>query len=362
MQSLGIPLIVPNMSDISAPETTNSMTAPISEMTEHLPDITDAALPRAFQVCDAAAQNAQTRHLRLLKMHIWMGLVLASVSQMLYGVADALTKPPLSLPLPIKFWLIPLGVGVLLTLGTRFFLRGKQWEKIWYKGRAAAEQLRSRAWCYMMGVDPREPDAHDEREFTVVRDELLADIDAIKHDWAQLGTRGVSHLAELSEITPQMDAVRALAFDQRVEVYLTSRIQSQVKWFENRSVQYAWRQRKLLWLTELCELGAAVFALLLILDVNDWFRVSLPVPISWTTFLWPCLTGAAAGLAWMGFKRYQELSYTYGANAEELISIKQRLAELVGHTPDWPRMVRLVKKCEDILTRENQTWFLRCGG
>ena len=68
-------------------------------------------------------------------------------------------------------------------------------------------------------------------------------------------------------------------------------------------------------------------------------------------------------LAWTGYKRYQEQSTTYGKQAEELISLKQQLAELTARDKpeDWPRLIKLVKACEDMLTRENRTWFTRRG-
>lgn len=320
------------------------------------------ALPRAFQVCDAAAREAQNGHHRLVRLHIWMGLVLASAAQMLYSLTDALNAPPVSLGFPRKVWLIPLGLGVLITLRSRFMLRSRQWERIWHRSRATAEQIRGCAWRYMMGVDPHgagEPDARDAAE---VRADFMAGVDAIKKDWAKLGQPGISHRADLPEITPAMDALRAAPFAAKVRAYTVARVRDQIDWFERRAREHLRSHRFFSVLTQTFEFGAMVFALLLILDATGLYRLPTTVPVAWTTFLWPCLTGAAASMAWTGYRRYQETAVSYGAHAEELVSVKQQLDDLLAGAPDAVRLARLVDRCEGVLAAENRLWLTRREG
>jgi hypothetical protein len=332
-------------------------------MSDDLPRMHDGLFPRTFRVSDDEATKAQRGHLRLVKAYIGLGLVGASLAQMLYGLSDTLAKPPLSWPIPVKLWLVPLGFCVMVTLLVRFVLGKRDWERRWCKSRATAEEVRSLTWCYMMEVDPRNPAARDERPPAKAREQFINEIDLIKKDWVAVVPHVATHRADLPEITGQMDAVRALPYGRKIAQYVRHRIQSQIDWFEARARQGARSQQWFMIAGRVFEVGAAVFALLLILEVCTSFQLPISFRPSWTTFVWPCLTGAASVLAWTGYKRYQELSLTYGKQAEELISLKQQLVELTAKdTPeDWPRLVRLVRACEDMLTRETRTWFARRG-
>ncbi|MGA2261235.1 MAG: SLATT domain-containing protein [Acidobacteriota bacterium] len=325
-------------------------------MNEQAMTIDDAALPQMFRICDEVARKAQAGHIRLVKIHIGLGLALVAASQMLYTLSGALAKPPLSWRLPIKMWLLPLGLGTFITLGSRLLLRGRQWEQTWCRSRAAAEQIRSRAWLYMMGLEgPLEQDGDAAR----TREEFTAEVETVRREWEAAVPLGRRTGAELPEVTPQMDAVRALPFAEKLQVYLASRVRQQADWFEQRARQFDKKQKLFTSLTEFFEVGAALFALLLVLDVYDIVRMPAGLPLAWTVFLSPCLAAAAVTLAWMGYKRYSELHSSYRANAEKLLTLTQSFLELASGPPDWTRLAPLVRNCEDLLTWENRIWFVR---
>jgi hypothetical protein len=331
-------------------------------MSEQTPTVYDAAFPQTLRICDEVARKAQAKHIRLVKIHIGLGLALVTASQMFYSLSGALAKPPLSWRLPVKIWLLPLGLGTFMTLGSRYLLRGHHRERTWCRSRAAAEQIRSRAWYYMMGIDPHEGLVEQDGDAARAREEFIAEVHAIKSEWMQAVPLGDRPSAEYSEITPEMDAVRALACAEKLQVYLVSRVRQQTEWFERRAHDYARKQRLFTWLTEFFEAGAALFALLLVLDVYGLFRMPASLPITWTVFLSPCLAAAAATIAWSGYKRYSELHSSYSASSEKLLLLRQSFLELSASAPDPPRWAQLVKRCEDLLTWENRIWFVRRGG
>jgi hypothetical protein len=323
--------------------------------------IDDAALPPTFRICDEVARKAQARHIRLVKIHIGLGLALVAASQMFYSLSGALAKPPLAWRVPVKVWLLPLGLGTFIILGSRYMLRGHQWERTWCRSRAAAEQIRSLAWYYMMGVDPREGLMERDGDVARARAEFGAEVGAIKSDWMQAVPLDHRPDAEVSEITSEMEAVRALACGEKLQVYLESRVRQQAEWFERRAHDYAGKRRLFTWLTGFFEAGAALFALLLVLDVYGLFRMPVSLPIAWTVFLSPCLAAAAVTLAWMTYKRYSELHSSYAASSEKLRLLTQDFMELAASAFDPPRWAQLVKRCEDLLTWENRIWFVRRG-
>jgi hypothetical protein len=208
----------------------------------------------------------------------------------------------------------------------------------------------------MMGLEgPAEPDGDAAR----ARLEFTAEVEAIRREWEAAVPFDCQTDTELREVSPQMDAVRALPFAEKVRVYLTSRVRQQADWFERRAHQFAKKQKLFTLLTEFFEACAALFALLLVLDVYDIVRMPAGLPLAWTVFLSPSLAAAAVTLAWMGYKRNSELRSSYVANTEKLLTLRQGFLELAAGPPDRTRLAQLVKNCEDQLTWENRIWFVR---
>jgi len=321
--------------------------------------ITDASLPHTFRVCDQVARKAQESHLRLVRIHIWLGLMLVSISQMVYSLCDALAKTPTSSRVPVRLWLVPLGLGACVTLGSRLLLRTRQREQIWCRSRAAAEQIRSCAWFYMMQVDPDRHAGFDDREPSWSREALIRDIESIREKWIMAVPHGISVVAEGPEVSPEMEVMRDLPFESRLRIYQATRVQDQLQYYSRRANECARKQRLFTALTELFECGAVIFAVLVMLDADELVRLIATAPIAWTVFLSPCLTAAAATLAWMSYKRYSELRSSYGTIAEQLQSLQQEYTHLAGGSPGHDRLARFVRDCESLLTVENQTWFVR---
>ena len=107
-------------------------------------DFSDAYLPRLFWVSDDLAMRAQRKYLRSVRFHI-LGIIGASFCQ------AAISLGPLLITWPA--WFSKLFIGgiaafVALTLATRALLRGRYWERIWYKSRSIAEEVKRLAWYY----------------------------------------------------------------------------------------------------------------------------------------------------------------------------------------------------------------------
>jgi hypothetical protein len=323
----------------------------LEELMEDLQNVTEEALPRTFRLLDGAASRAQAAYWRLVRINIVFGLVLASGAQLLYSLCDSLARPPLNWPLPVKFWLVPLSIGTLITLITRTLLRSRQREKTWYQCRAGAEEIRSRAWRYMMAADS--PDGAAARQALAVR------IDVIRAESNSCTARPTQADTQVPDITSAMDVVRAMTAREQAAIYLASRVADQESWYDRRARLCARQHRLFTVLTAMFEAGGVLFAALLILSAFD---LLLPrIPIAWTTFLWPCLTGAGATLAWMGYKRFGELSASYGVQARELASLRRHLERIASGEPGGEPLPELVRDVEGLLSREIHTWFMRRG-
>ena len=303
-------------------------------------EIRESDLPPTFQTADQWAIDYQNHHLRFVKAHVLFGVVGASVMQMAFSLSNETGF----------VWAIV--ICVLALLVTRVLVqRRPYWERVWCRSRAAAEQVRSLSWIYMMGVMPES------------KAETAGTIRRIREEWSQAVNAGPLPPVTAGEVTRQMEEIRGIPHTARVKLYLQGRVNDQIHWYHRKAGFNRVRKRVFLVLAILCELAAAGIAIAMWVHLakrppnDEQLRTVLRYLL---TFIWPCLTGASAASGWASFKRYAELAGTYQRSAEQLDAIRrdiERLAE--DSTANKQAFAQRVHECEDVLTRENAIWFTR---
>ena len=229
-----------------------------------------------------------------------------------------------------------LGASLLLTL----ILRIKNYERTWYGGRATAESVKTSAWKYMMGAEPFElslaPDVVD-RQFASSLQQIL-------DTGAQLAVPVSADAAAAPQITSKMREVRQLAVEERKQVYLNHRISDQREWYASKAKANARWEGYSFTAVMLCQGLAITYALYLVVR-----------PMHSLNFTSVLATLAAAILAWMQVKQYQELAQSYAVAAHELGLI----AEQAPHVRTDETFSVFVADAENAISREHTLWAAR---
>lgn len=318
--------------------------------------ITDADLPRLFQLTDRFAMEAQRRSLRSVRNHI-LCLIGASLTQLLISLHDelaqwldfALREPP------DLDWMNVLRVGlvafVALGLATRLHLRLRQPDQPWVKARALAEQTKRLAWYYMMGLSPEglpEPDADRARR------QFLAALEPIRQHWTVLAPPGAERLPEAPEVAPAMLALRGSPPGVRLAAYRAHRLGDQFRWLQGKAARNARGAERFAILQTATEILALAAALA--------FAVHYAAFEKWNSLMWLLLTLAASVLAWTGHRRYRETAAAYAQTAENLVPLLQEADDRRDAANDSAGFADWIVRCEDVLGRETELWRTRRGG
>ena len=314
----------------------------------------DTHLPRLFQVSDDLADRAQGKYLSSIRLHI-ISLLGASLTQMALSLLGYLQEKHFLIAPPFtdKILNMLLGAFVLMILLTRFILRQRHWEKIWYHSRTTAEQIRRLTWQYMMGLNlAGDPDAADP---PAARRAFLAEITALDSQWtSRVGASANLADARLqtSEISHFMDARRNESPAERQRFYRDQRLQEQAVWFDAKAKINDRRARQFARFQITAEALAALVAVLFAVEYLG-FR--------WSALMWPLLTIAASVLAWIGYRRYAELADSYTQTAEQLHHLLEDLKLCTEVVEADVQFAHLVRKTEGLLAWENSLWITRRG-
>lgn len=314
----------------------------------------NAHLPRLFQVSDDLAYRAQRKYLSSVRLHI-ISLLGASLAQMALSLLGYLQEKHFLIAPPFtdKILNVLLGASVLMMLLTRFILRQRHWERVWYHSRTTAEQVKRLTWQYMMGLNlAGDPDSTDP---PVARRAFLAEIATLDNQWtSRVGASANLADARLQapEIPPFMDARRNESPADRQQFYREQRLQEQVAWFDIHAKRNNRRARQFGRFQIASEALAALVAVLFAVEYLG-FR--------WSALMWPLLTIAASVLAWIGYRRYAELADSYTQTAEQLRHLLEDLKLCAEAAETDVQFAHLVRKTEGLLARENSLWITRRG-
>lgn len=286
-------------------------------------------LPPLYCDFDESSTAAQRAYLRVIKTDLALLVTAAGVSsfsstnrdvqRLLYGVGAAL-----------------LIGGLLMTI----ILSRNAYERTWYGGRAAAETVKSLAWKYMLRAAPFEGEA----DSSVADSTLLHNFADVLHERRDLAVSS-SALARTGEpITKTMRDVRGSGALDRMAVYVSDRVQDQIRWYSSKSRENERAQAA--WLYGIVALQAAA-------AVGALFQVARPdLAFNFASTL---AAVATAILAWSQLKRHRELAQSYSLAAHELGLATGFASRVQSET----ELSQFVNDTETAISREHTMWIAR---
>jgi hypothetical protein len=284
-------------------------------------------LPALYQSANRQSLDAQRSFFTWLKLRLG-GIFVAAVGG---AVPFPLAIGPLKVGGVIAF------VAFAVALGSELVLAIGRPERIWYEGRAAAESAKTLAWRYMVHGKTFEASVQDpDRKLLDKLNDVLNELDA-------LPVHAIS--GHDVQITAAMRTVRALPYNERREVYLRERVQTQQSWYAGKAARNALLANRWIVLTIALEflglVGGGLKAIGLVeIDLLGIFAA-----------------GAAAATAWVQAKQHQNLATAYGVTSQELAAVTSEVEALT----DQALWGQLVAAAEEAISREHTLWTASRG-
>ena len=284
----------------------------------------DKDLPALYQAADNASLDAQSNYYKALLSYLMLLILAAFVAfQWPTNTAGAISSAAL----------------FLVTLGILVWLKVQKPEDIWYNGRAVAESVKTRAWRWVMKAEPYDADSGNEQ----VQKELLSDLKAILDQ-----NRSLSHCLKWSPslggaISDAMKALRALTWQERLNIYKKERIDNQSVWYSKKSLLNKRRAKQWFIVSVLLHSTAVLMLLFRISDPT----LSLPIEV--------VATSASAVLTWLQAKKHNELTASYSLAAHEIVLIKGEVESIANEE----QLAEFVVNSEAAFSREHTQWIAR---
>jgi hypothetical protein len=286
-------------------------------------------LPNLYAAADKASAVAQQRYLRIF---------LADLGLLAAGAALT-TQSPFGM---LAEDIARIAGAVLLTLSllATILLTSRNYEQIWYGGRAAAESVKTLAWRYMMRAAPYSRDLSAREADQLFAGDIRTVLLEAHHP--SFGFRLESSPAP--QITADMQRIRGLDLAERKAVYEQYRLEDQRNWYANKATFNEKQERRGFYAVMFLQGVAAAYAIVL-----------AALPAIETNLLGILSTMGAAFLAWMQVKRHQELAQAYAIAAHEL----SLAADLAQHATTEDQFTQFVVEAESAVSREHTLWIAR---
>ena len=284
----------------------------------------DSYLPAFFQSSDGASLSAQAHYFLALKSYLFLLVIAALIS--FYSPNES-------------YWALASASLFLITLGILIWLNVQKPEDTWYNGRAVAESIKTRSWRWVMKAEPYDHDAPEEQ----VRKEFLSDLKSILDQNRSLSRYLDSENNNGNAISEQMNRIRALPLEERLDIYKKERVQDQATWYAKKA-QFNKRKAKLWFVISIILHSLAVVMLLYRIKEPS---ASLPIEV--------VATAASAVLTWLQSKKHNELNSSYSLAAHEIVLIKSE-AEAVDSEQS---LSNFVVNSESAFSREHTQWSAR---
>ncbi|MBL7003571.1 MAG: DUF4231 domain-containing protein [Gammaproteobacteria bacterium] len=280
--------------------------------------------PALYNAADTASLTAQNNYYFALKLYLYLLVTAAIVAfcwaQNVYG---AITSAAL----------------FLITLGILFYLKIQRPEDIWYNGRAVAESVKTRTWRWVMKAEPYNEEVSEDQ----AQRELLSDLKAILDQNRSL-SGALEWTPELGEaISQKMVSIRALPWQDRLNIYKSNRIDNQSTWYSKKS-QFNKRRAKQWFVASVVLHSIAVLMLL--------YRIKEPL----TALPIEVVAAAASSvLTWVQAKKHNELNSSYALAAHEIVLIKGEAVSVL----DESHLSEFIINSESAFSREHTQWTAR---
>lgn len=280
--------------------------------------------PALFCATDLASNKAQKIFLSLNVTYLILTIVGTSLAY--FNNSKLLSIITASLFLIGLFLLI-----IILT---------KKYDSKWFSSRAVAESIKTATWRFMMRSEPYDNSKTTlqvKAEFRNLLRELLTNNTSI----AELIGGEVS---VQEQITEKMLQVRDLDLNERINYYVSNRIDEQRKWYAKKYLQN--KKSNLLWFL-LVILFNAVAGVLAIIKISDPNIQQLPIDIFAVI--------AISSLTWIQLKRFQDLTSSYALAAHEIGTIRGIFEEVITEE----EFSNFVIDSENAFSREHTQWIAK---
>lgn len=286
---------------------------------------TEFEYPALYKGAGQLSAESQSYYLNLIRAE-YVALIIAAVlslnlsSNVVYLTSNA--------------FVFLVAIGILLTRSNH------RPEQTWYKGRALAESIKTSCWRYCMRAEPFGDVVSVAERKSEFRTYLLDILESNRH----IGDRLPPDSAAEHQITPSMEATRALSLEERKTYYHDKRIKEQRNWYVNKARANANSSRRWVKFGVLVYASAIVFILL---------RIAYPQQTIWPTE--PLIVLASAVIGWTQVKKFNELASSYTLTAHEIGIIQGRVADIneEGDFSDF------VNEAEQAFSREHTQWVAR---
>jgi hypothetical protein len=283
--------------------------------------------PGIQQAADKASEKAQKYYILLVRSSLIIG-ILAALSTIFNFEQEQ----------PKVFMYVGSLVLLILGLGLTALIKYYKYEDLWYQGRALAESIKTLTWRYATCSENFESVLTNSEVETSFTDS----VQFLQTQFPKLTTFMDTDLLQQDAITVEMNRIRSLVWEDRLKLYLDSRIQNQIEWYSTKA-KYNKTQKKLwLWLVILAQV-LAIF--------------SCASLIMWPSSLWNLVglftTLAASAIAWLELKQYQSLIQAYTTATMELTLIRSLSTSILSEGD----FVKYVLDSENAISREHTMWL-----
>lgn len=228
----------------------------------------------------------------------------------------------------------------LIILALTIYQSVKRQDRIWYNGRAVAESVKTRTWRFIMRAEPY----IDSNNIETVKTEFCNDLKEILNQNKSLGSYLLNERASTKgNITNSMLDIRGLNLKDRLNYYISNRINEQRNWYITKASYNKKQEKK--WFYSVISVNFIVILLLLLEVGYDWYFL----PTSGIIVL------SSSFLTWTQVKKFQELATSYSLTAYEIGLIKDENFKVI----DEKTFSDFVKDSENAFSREHTQWIAR---
>jgi hypothetical protein len=284
------------------------------------PALSRSDLPEAFRLAadySARAQRSATR---------WLAAQLS-----LLGAGALVGGVDVELASGIHIGALAAAISLTLAMGPALYLASSNPQRAWYRGRAAAESLKTLAWKYAIRATPFIEDGDSDGRFEADARVLRRELPEIPHAGEGIG------------ITDAMRRLRAAELGVRRQTYLVERIDAERDWYTRKA---AFNSRAGRWWS------VAAIAATLIGLVGGFLKA---FGVLGYDGLGAASALAAGATAWMQLKQFRPLAAAYSLTAEELQVVRDKLTAVDGEKL-W---AVAAGGAEEAISREHTMWIAR---
>lgn len=283
--------------------------------------------PNYFIAGDNASLKAQKIYMNLIRFDL--GLICFGALLSIYNYQNTDTK----------MWIYVIsGFCLFLSFVLSLVMKFKKYEDVWYRGRALAESVKTLTWRFMTKSELFDSMISDEE----AKKRFIKRIEEIKNEFKDLTNSLKAGDLTLQMITPKMEEVRQMSFEDRKIYYMKNRIQNQIDWYASKADTS--KDKYEYWLLGVIVAQACAIISTILLMMYPEFDFN---------FVGLFTTLSASFLSWLQVKKYQENKEAYTTALSELKMI-EALSESID-TED--KFAKFVLDSENAMSREHTIWL-----